>query len=158
MKLSEKLEHARSRIENEKYWTRGALHRAVSDTGSSLGLSVAYCAVGAIIYSSFSCVAPFEALFAVLKKRYFQGTLPEAKFGPDMRSPTAWEKIFNSEPHQDWTLVALAQFNNSTMHADVLSLFDEAIADAETKEAAERQVLPFRHTINIAKELEHVGT
>ncbi len=90
----------------------------------------AFCAQGAVstCYEHGKINDAYSALASVLRRRWLQGQLPEPIYGGGGCRPRTWEGAF--EGH-GW--YAIAQFNNSTSQAEVVALFDEAIADEEAK-------------------------
>lgn len=125
MKLSEQLRAARAHIEQPGTWNAGSQDRIIDGV-------MTHCALGAINASSLNdqdANAVQAALQNVLRRRFMNGTIAEATYGSCMLPPHSWGVLIALEYG-----AAIAQFNNSTSQADVLALFDEAIADAERDE------------------------
>lgn len=132
MKLSEQLRAARAHIEQPGTWNAG-------DQDRRIGGVMTHCALGAIgaayAYHHPANEKLRNALYQTLLGRHHTGNLPTPTYGSSMSNATAWDKLFGMGPTLGSAVIA--QFNNSTSQADVLALFDEAIADAERDEQPE---------------------
>ncbi len=124
MNVIEGLKASRALISRPGSWCAGSQNLY---QGSGI---TAHCVMGAI-----NCTLNNErgsvvrALYAVIVRRYEAGTLEPPTFSSGMSPPVPWKYYFTRNNRE----MALAQFNNSTSQAGVLALFDEAIADEETK-------------------------
>ncbi len=102
----------------------------VTDRNNKDG-TYAHCAQGAVLAVkglSRGYNEAFDALVKPLRRKYETGTLPTAVYGGGGTKPKTWEDALAGN---GW--YAIAQFNNSTSQAEVVALFDEAIADEEAK-------------------------
>ncbi len=129
--VSQKLKEARALISEPGTWCTG--HAYAHREGK-----IASCAYGAIARAyggNNPCLYPrqypeaVQAVKRVLEKRYFMGALPLPRFSSGNKPPHPWSELLGMSDGE-W---AIAQFNNSTSQAEVLALFDEAIADCEPK-------------------------
>jgi hypothetical protein len=126
------LKAARARISEPGTWCTEVLHAHING-------KVAHCAVGAL---GGVWMKSGKALFGVLQRRHFMGTLPTPTIGAGGQMPRPWCTLFNDP--DNCTAWAIAQFNNSTSQADVLALFDEAIADNTPQPEQPKEVAPQR--------------
>jgi len=149
MKLSQELRQARLNITGEGHWVTGALHTTTEHNTD------AYCSIGAFkeIENEVFCKG-VTALFVVLQRRYFAGELPKPVKSGGNNTPFKWDFLFNLKSSFREQMV-IAQFNNSTSQADVLDLFDEAIAEVEAKERAEET--NSTKIIDLTPEMEHAS-
>jgi hypothetical protein len=161
MCLVQYLRESRQRISGEGSWVIGAL------SVSTIQGNTAYCAVGCLYYGG-DLAAYFlrgvDAVYAVLFRRYLRGDLPEPTRGPSHTKPRSWEHMFSTvalvasaaDTNHYPLLVekekVIAQFNNSTSQAEVLALFDEAIADEEAREVRQESQI-----VNMTPEVEHAS-
>ena len=109
MKPSEVLRAARAKIEKAENWTQGEYGRDARGRVADVMVACSRCSVGAV--------------FAVCA---------EVRSAPETR---AWNLLREQVPgySESWVYDPVVAFNDTSTHAEVLALFDRAIAAAEAR-------------------------
>ncbi len=131
MSLVQDLKAARALISAPGTWCINQVQKFTA-TGT------AYCALGALNeVSTRSLIRAAAPLHNALNRRFLTGRLPKPVYSGGGCPPISWDRLFDHScsPSSQSYLEVVAQFNNSTSQAEVLALFDEAIADEEAKAA-----------------------
>ena len=113
MTASEVLRKARALIEKPENWTQGAYARGIDDAGKSIKDACSLCAVGAVYAITDDLKAGGEKVFQ--RVLYWLGSALARPGEPPLDSAD------------------VIAFNDTRTHAEVLSLFDRAIAAAEAR-------------------------
>ena len=125
MTASEVLRKARALIEKPENWTQGAYARGIDDAGKSIKDACSLCTVGAVYAITNDLWVGGEKIFQ--RVLYWLGSALAGLGEPPHDSA---EK--NSQKDGEHGLQVIA-FNDTHTHAEVLALFDRAIAAAEAR-------------------------
>lgn len=113
MTASEVLRKARALIEKPENWTQGAYARGIDDAGQGIKDACSLCAVGSVYAITDDLKASGEPVFR--RVLYWLGSALARPREPPLDS------------------AEVIAFNDTHTHAEVLSLFDRAIAAAEAR-------------------------